>query len=343
MRGSYWRFSDWHTEKLANSALMTNISTMEVITFDPLYMERLWGGRALEIIYGRSLPTPDVPFGEAWEIVDREDAQSVVSGGTFSGMTLHELWRDRREEIFGWGLPLSDRFPLLIKILDSADDLSIQVHPPAAIAGQLGGEPKTEMWFIADAKPGAKLYVGLRKGVTRESFECAIVEGTVAEQVHAITPGKGDSIFIESGRLHAIGAGFLIHEIQQNSDTTYRVFDWNRIDSAGKPRQLHVEESLACIDFGDAEPGMDTQGGAASCCPTTLATCLYFNTTLHDLAAGDIISNPHPDRFSLITVVSGSLENTHNTGCTVLLPRAANGLAATAPTKVLQITIPGKL
>jgi mannose-6-phosphate isomerase len=340
MRGTYSRFSDWHTEKLANSALLTNISNMEVITFEPLYMERLWGGRALEIIYGRPLPRPDVLFGEAWEIVDREDAQSVVSGGEFSGISLHELWRDRREEIFGEGLPDSERFPLLIKILDSADDLSIQVHPPADIAVKLGGEPKTEMWFIADAKPGAKLYVGLRKGATRESFERAIAEGTVAEQVHAITPGKGDSIFIESGRLHAIGAGFLIHEIQQNSDTTYRVFDWNRTDFAGKPRQLHVEESLACIDFGDAEPGMNTQGGAASCCPTTLATCPYFNTTLHDLAAGDIISNPHPDRFSLITVVEGCLESTHTTGRTVLLPSGADGLVATVATKVLQITIP---
>ena len=307
---------------------------MQAITFEPLYMERLWGGRALEAIYGRTLPRPDVPFGEAWEIVDREDAQSVVCGGEFAGMTLHDLWEWHRGEIFGEGLPLSERFPLLIKILDSADDLSIQVHPPASIAGQLGGEPKTEMWFIADAKPGAKLYVGLRKGATRESFECAIAEGAVAEQVHAVTPGKGDSIFIESGRLHAIGAGFLIHEIQQNSDTTYRVFDWNRTDASGKPRDLHVAESLACIDFDDIEPEMDTPDGV------TLATCAHFKTTLHDLAAGDIISNPLPGRFSLITVVSGCLENMHNTGCTVLLPRGADGLAATAPTKVLQITIP---
>jgi mannose-6-phosphate isomerase len=334
MRESYSRFSDWHTEKLANSAQLTNISSMEVITFEPLYMERLWGGRALEMIYGRSLPRPDVPFGEAWEIVDREDAQSVVSGGEFSGMTLHELWRDRREEIFGGGLPLSDRFPLLIKILDSADDLSIQVHPPAAIAGKLGGEPKTEMWFIADAKPGAKLYVGLRKGATRESFERAIALGTVAELVHVITPGKGDSIFIESGRLHAIGAGFLIHEIQQNSDTTYRVFDWNRTDFAGNPRQLHVEESLACIDFEDIEPGMDLP----EC--DTLAECSFFKTTLYDLAAGDVISNPQPDRFSLITVVEGCLESAHTTGRTVLLPSGADGLVATVATKLLQITIP---
>jgi mannose-6-phosphate isomerase len=334
MRGTYSRFSDWHTEKLANSALLTNISNMEVITFEPLYMERLWGGRALEIIYGRPLPRPDVLFGEAWEIVDREDAQSVVSGGEFSGISLHELWRDRREEIFGEGLPDSERFPLLIKILDSADDLSIQVHPPADIAVKLGGEPKTEMWFIADAKPGSRLYVGLRQGATRESFERAIAEGTVAEQVHVITPRKGDSIFIESGRLHAIGAGFLIHEIQQNSDTTYRVFDWNRTDTAGNPRQLHVEESLVCIDFEDIEPGMDKP----EC--DMLAECPFFKTTLHDLAAGDIISNPLPNRFSLITVVEGCLESAHTTGRTVLLPSGADGLVATVATKVLQITIP---
>jgi mannose-6-phosphate isomerase len=307
---------------------------MPVITFQPIYMERIWGGRSLETIYGRELPNPDAPFGEAWEIVDREDAQSVVCGGEFSGMTLHDLWESHREEIFGNGLPHSDRFPLLIKILDSADDLSIQVHPPTSIATQLGGEPKTEMWFIADAKPDAKLYVGLRKGATRQSFEQSIAEGKVAEQVHAITPRKGDSIFIESGRLHAIGAGFLIHEIQQNSDTTYRVFDWNRTDSTGKPRNLHVAESLACIDFHDIEPEMSTPEG------DTLAHCPYFKTTLHHLAAGETIANPLPERFSIITVVEGCLENIHMTGQTLLLPKGADGLVATAPTQVLQITIP---
>jgi mannose-6-phosphate isomerase len=313
---------------------------MPAITFEPLYMERIWGGRALEITYGRVLPRPDAPFGEAWEIVDREDAQSVVCGGEFSGRTLHDLWEWHRGEIFGEGLPNSDRFPLLVKILDADDDLSIQVHPPASIAAELGGEPKTEMWFIADAKPGASLYVGLRKGATRGSFERAIAEGSVANQVHAVTPGKGDSIFIESGRLHAIGAGFLIHEIQQNSDTTYRVFDWNRTDSAGNPRQLHIEESLACIDFEDIEPEMDTRGDTTSHRPTTLATCPFFRITHHHLAEGETIANPLPDRFSLITVVSGCLENTHTAGQTVLLPRGADRLMAVSPTKLLQITIP---
>ncbi|MDP4720124.1 MAG: class I mannose-6-phosphate isomerase [Akkermansiaceae bacterium] len=307
---------------------------MEPITFKPLYMERIWGGRQLETFYGRTLPDPETPFGEAWEIVDREDEQSVVDSGELSGKSLHELWTNHRIEIFGSGLPESERFPILIKILDSADDLSIQVHPPAEIAPSLNGEPKTEMWFIADAKPGSKLYVGLRNGATRGSFEKAITDGTVADQVHAIAPEKGESIFIESGRLHAIGAGFLIHEIQQNSDTTYRAFDWNRTDSEGKPRDLHVAESLACIDFNDYEPRMDTPQG------DTLATCPYFKTTSHKLAPGETISNASADRFSLITVVSGELDGIHDAGRTLLLPVDCNALQATEDTTVLRITIP---
>ena len=306
---------------------------MQPITFTPIYKERIWGGRQLEETYHRTLPKSAVPFGEAWEIVDREDAQSIVSSGVFSGKSLHHLWKNHREEIFGKDLPDSDRFPLLIKILDCADDLSIQVHPPAGIAEELGGEPKTEMWYIADCKPGAKLYVGLKKGATKQTFEKAIEEGTVADQVHAIIPEKGQSIFIESGRLHAIGAGFLIHEIQQNSDTTYRVFDWNRTDPEGKPRDLHVTQSLACIDFEDIEPEMDIPDGK------TLATCPYFTTTLHHLEAGETIANPTPDRFSLITVVEGSLENQYTTGQTILLPISSQPLAATGETTLLQIML----
>lgn len=307
---------------------------MEPITFKPIYMERIWGGRQLEERYGRSLPSHGDPFGEAWEIVDRENEQSIVASGELSGKSLHDLWTNHREEIFGEGLPDSPRFPILIKILDCADDLSIQVHPPAAIAPKLGGEPKTEMWYIADCKPGAKLHVGLKRGADRHSFEKAIAEGTVADQVHSITPEKGDSIFIESGRLHAIGAGFLIHEIQQNSDTTYRVFDWNRTDSEGNPRQLHVTESLACIDFDDHEPQMDEPAG------NTLATCPFFKTTLHHLENGESIGNESPDRFSLITVIDGLLEEGISSGQTVLLPKSSAPLFAASGTSVLRVTIP---
>lgn len=307
---------------------------MSAITFQPLYIQRIWGGRKLETIYHRELPHPSATFGEAWEIVDREGAQSIVCDGTYAGKSLHELWKHHRSEIFGDHLPDNEHFPILIKILDCSASLSIQVHPPAAIADQLGGEPKTEMWFIADALPGAKLHVGLKRGATRETFQQAIADGTVADLVHSITPKKGDSLFIESGRLHAIGAGFLIHEIQQNSDTTYRVFDWNRIDSNGQARDLHVEQSLACIDFNDIEPQLEIPIG------NTLVDCSHFTTTLHHLEIGETIANPKTNRFSLITVISGSLNEIYLKGQTILLPRSASALTATEPTSVLQITIP---
>lgn len=313
--------------------LLPSMEFMQPITFQPIYMERIWGGRQLEDTYGRKLPKPDAPYGEAWEIVDREEAQSIVDAGEFSGKSLHQLWTEKRSEVFGENLPDSERFPLLIKILDCADDLSIQVHPPAEIAQRLGGEPKTEMWYIADCLPSAKLYLGLKNGTNRESFEAAIADGSVANEVHAIVPKNGDSIFIESGRLHAIGAGFLIHEIQQNSDTTYRVFDWNRTDSAGNPRELHVAESLACIDFTDIEPEMDTPQGK------TLASCPHFTTTARQLSVGETIGNPSPDQFSLITVVDGSLDGGYKKGRTILLPRGSKALIASETTNVLQITI----
>lgn len=317
---------------------MVITSDMEPITFAPIYMERVWGGRELERVYGRALPDSKKPYGESWEIVDRETEQSIVNHGTFEGTTLHDLWIHHREEIFGEGFLNHPRFPILIKVLDARDDLSIQVHPPAHLAETLGGEPKTEMWFIADCEPGAKLYVGLKNGVTREVFEKAITDGTVADCVHAITPEPGESIFIPSGRLHAIGAGFLIHEIQQNSDTTYRVFDWNRLGLDGKPRELHLGESLASIDFHDFEPAMDLPVG------DTLASCDYFKTDMKSLELGQTITNPRDDRFSIISVVDGLLESygerRFEKGQFILLPRDGAPLKALEDSTVLQITLP---
>lgn len=311
---------------------------MSPISFKPLYMERVWGGRELETVFGRTLPDATTPFGESWEIVDRDPEQSVVIGGPLEGKTLHELWSQHREEIFGAGLPDSERFPILIKILDARDDLSIQVHPPVAKAAALGGEPKTEMWFIADAAPEANLYVGLKKGVSRADFEDAITTGTVEDCVHAIHPKSGESIFIPSGRLHAIGAGLLIHEIQQNSDTTYRVFDWNRVGLDGKPRALHVEESLASIDFDDFEPGMDVPKG------DLLAECEYFRTSRRTLDEGETLGNPHSERFSILGVVKGSLKSadgrTFSKGAFLLLPRGAAAVTAAEASVVLQIELP---
>jgi mannose-6-phosphate isomerase len=164
---------------------------------------------------------------------------------------------NHRAELLGDAKPANEnRFPLLCKILDAREKLSLQVHPSANKAAGLGGEPKTEMWFIADAAPGAELYVGLKRGVTRAEFERRVQDGSVAQCFHHIPVRAGDAMFLPGGRVHAIGAGLVIFEIQQNSDTTYRVFDWNRVGLDGKPRALHIAESLASIDFNDFEPAL---------------------------------------------------------------------------------------
>ena len=225
------------------------------LTFHPLFKERVWGGRNLERLYRKPIP-PSVPVGESWEITDRPEGISVISNGALAGMTLRELMLKQRQDVLGKSAADSGPFPLLIKILDATDTLSVQVHPPAAVALQLKGEPKTEMWYIADATPEAALYAGLKRGVGRDEFERRIKDGTVADCLHRIPVRTGDAMFLPSGRLHAIGAGNVIFEIQQNSDTTYRVFDWNRAGLDGKPRELHIEQSLMSINFQDFEPGL---------------------------------------------------------------------------------------
>jgi mannose-6-phosphate isomerase len=223
-------------------------------TFQPVFKERVWGGRELERLYGKKLP-PGAVIGESWEISDRPGDASVIANGKFAGKNLRWLMEYHAAEIFGSAKPAAEgRFPLLCKILDAREKLSLQVHPPAGNAAELRGEPKTEMWFIADAAPDASLFVGLKRGVTRAEFEKKIADGSVADCFHRIPVKAGDTMFLPSGRVHAIGGGLVIFEIQQNSDTTYRVFDWNRVGLDGRPRELHVAQSLASIDFNDFEP-----------------------------------------------------------------------------------------
>jgi mannose-6-phosphate isomerase len=224
------------------------------LIFEPRFKERVWGGRRLETLYGKPLP-PDVPIGESWEISDRPGDESVIANGPLAGRTLRSLMEERRGDVVGSAAPTEEgRFPLLCKILDARQKLSLQVHPPER-AKHLG-EPKTEMWYIADADPGAELFVGLKRGVDRTMFEEAIGAGRVAECFHRIEVKSGDAMFLPSGRVHAIGAGLVIFEIQQNSDTTFRVHDWDRMGLDGKPRELHVTQSLESIDFSDIEPGL---------------------------------------------------------------------------------------
>lgn len=223
------------------------------LTFQPVFKERVWGGRSLERLYGKALP-PEAVIGESWEISDRPDAASVIDNGPLKGRDLRWLMENHAADVLGPKAAAGAPFPILVKLLDARDKLSLQVHPPAEAAARLGGEPKTEIWYVAEAAPDSVLYAGLRKGVTRQDFEQRIRDGTVESCFHKIRVKAGDVMFLPSGRVHAIGAGLVIFEIQQNSDTTYRVFDWNRAGLDGKPRETHVEQSLECINFEDIEP-----------------------------------------------------------------------------------------
>lgn len=225
------------------------------LTFQPIYQDRLWGGRRLARLFDRSLP-PGRVIGESWEVCDRPDAVSVVAQGPLTGVALGALMATDPVGLWGQSVPAGTRFPWLCKLLDAQDDLSLQVHPPASLAGLLGGEPKTEMWYVAAADEGAAFYAGLHPGTGREEFGRRARDGTVADLFHRLPVGAGDALFLPSGRVHALGRGLVIFEIQQNSDTTYRVFDWNRVGLDGKPRDLHLDQALAAIDFGDTTPAL---------------------------------------------------------------------------------------
>jgi mannose-6-phosphate isomerase len=257
----------------------------------------MWGGRRLESEFGKKLPLQK-RIGESWEVVDRPEAQSVVENGPLKGKTLHDLWTQHRKQIFGDATD-APRFPLLLKLLDAHERLSLQVHPPEQFAGKLGGEPKTEFWYVAAADPGAELLLGFRKPSARDRFEKALREGTAADYVHKIPVRPGDAAFLPAGRLHAVSAGNLLIEIQQNSDTTYRVFDWNRVDDKGKHRQLHIEQALRCIDFEDVQPKLVEPQGEL------LVRHELFEVQKWKLVAPREISSK--GRFAIVCCLSGSL------------------------------------
>jgi mannose-6-phosphate isomerase len=274
----------------------------ELLCFRPLYQERVWGGRALETALGRTLPD-DRPIGESWEIVDRPEAQSVVDRGAFRGETLRSMITQHAATIMGPTWDAATPFPILVKWLDCRERLSLQVHPPAAVAGELGGEPKTENWYIAQTAPGAELLVGLRRGITRRQFEAALVHNTVENCVHHFRVAVGDSILVHSGQVHAIDAGNLILEIQQNSDSTYRVYDWGRVGTDGNPRQLHLAQSLRSIDWTDIEPA------PVRAKPTSgvIADCAEFRIRRVVLGAGERLHLRPGVQPRLLSVVSGEV------------------------------------
>jgi mannose-6-phosphate isomerase len=310
---------------------------MRPIRFEPVYHKRVWGGRAFSDRLGRTLPGTD-PIGESWEIVDRPEAQSVDPA---TGRSLRELLVDDPESIMGPGWDPERPFPVLIKWLDCRDRLSLQVHPPAAIAGKLGGEPKTECWYIADASEDAALIVGLKEGVSRPAFEQAIHDEALEPLLHRFAVRPGDSILLQAGRLHAIDAGNLILEIQQNSDTTYRVYDWGRKGLDGKPRELHVEESLESIDFDDFEPAPEPPFTGPG--ETVIADCAEFRIRQLNLTRGETVDFGNHNQCRILSLVSGELrdhgsDQTINAYDNVLLPFNARTELETIRSGTLLVT-----
>lgn len=314
---------------------------MNFLKFKPLYQERVWGGDGLARKLGRELPSGG-PVGESWEIVDRPEACSVVVGGELDGWTLRDALARRTADIMGPGWSPERPFPILVKWLDCQERLSLQVHPPAAIAPELGGEPKTENWYVADCDDTGGLLAGLKAGVTREQFESTLRAGDLEPLIQRLPVEVGTSVFIPSGRIHAIDAGNLILEIQQNSDTTYRVYDWGRVGLDGKPRTLHIEQSLRSIDFDDFEPTAITpQPG-----DQLLADSPIFRLEKHVLRPGGkpLVFAPGVEP-RLLGLVSGSLRETRHggqvtRGDNLLLPYAGD-LAFEAETEAVVLITSG--
>lgn len=279
---------------------------MELLFFKPLLKSRIWGGQKLASHFNRTLPANE-KIGESWEIVDRPEDQSIVTNGSFAGMSLKALLNQYGAKILGPNYKEGNPFPILIKWLDCKETLSVQVHPNPNKDQNLQDEPKTENWYVVDHEQDAKIYLGLREGVTKADFTQALDENSIPTLLNTIETNKGDSFLIKSGVVHAIGAGHLILEVQQNSDTTYRVYDWNRNGLDGKPRALHRNESLKSIDFNNPKVAPERLQGAS----LILADTEYFRITAYEKSPEDVpLQLPSHESARIIHVIEGCLENT---------------------------------
>src|SRR5580704_6129800 len=227
------------------------------LRFEPIYQYRLWGGRRLANLLTAPLPG-DGPIGEAWVLSDREDHPSRVANGPLKGRTIGELLAQSPEEMLGQPAHRFRRFPLLLKFLDAREMLSVQVHPSDRNVDLLpaGESGKTEAWVVLEAGTESRIYDGLRPGTTAEDLRRALGDGTAADHLACFTPKPGDGVFIPAGMVHTLGGGVVVFEVQQNSDVTFRLYDWGHIDAkTGQPRPLHVDQGLACIDFSRGPVG----------------------------------------------------------------------------------------
>lgn len=332
--------------------------------FKPLYVEKIWGGRKLESVLGRKL-TEGKQIGESWEIYDFPPGvvdgssgwvSAEIANGPLAGQTLHAVISEFGRDLCG-DVPLvgeHGQFPVLIKFLDAREDLSIQVHPDERYAqAHPGAHLKTEAWYILQADPGARLLKGLREGTSREQLQAAIDDGSVEQHINAIRAKEGHCHFLPSGTVHALGAGILVAEVQTPSDTTYRVFDFNRIDSGtGRPRKLHMEQAMDCIDFSGQSPPEQTRSHVAGFFTTVsrLVTSPYFKIEKVRMIEG--VQEPIPyDQPVVWIMLEGAVELSVADlkqpiplarGETVLLPAAMKnpGIKVLSDAQWLEVTFP---
>jgi mannose-6-phosphate isomerase len=309
------------------------------LKFGPIYKERIWGGKMLREVFGRDTPRGK-HIGESWELADLPQDKSKITNGELTSLTLAEAIGKYPEGITGrkqFLLP----FPLLIKFLDCGEILSVQVHPDKETCERIGkGDPKTECWYIISAAPGAVIYKGLKNGVTREKFGRAIKEGTVERMLNKVEVKVGECHYLPAGTAHAIGAGLLIAEIQTPSDTTYRVFDWNRVDESGRARPIHIEEALQSIHF-------DASGDNFSV--TTigrLVDCEFFKIDKgHQKRNCEVLLSPGWMKTVIVlngfgTISGGGSVVDFKAGDTMLVPAVYEGVIRfSAETDYLTVTI----
>jgi mannose-6-phosphate isomerase len=319
------------------------------MTFRPNLHELVWGGHKLQALKG--LPQDGRRLGESWEISDVATSESVVAEGPLQGQTLRELVAHYGPSLLGKHVFESDgrEFPLLVKFIDAQDDLSIQVHPGDALARERHGKlGKTEMWYVMDAEPGATLLAGFKQRITRKEYRRRVADGTIVDALarHEVHPG--DVFFIPAGRVHALGKGLMVAEIQQTSDCTYRIYDYDRVDADGRKRQLHTAEAMDAIDFSGIKTTAATRYVARRNQTVTLADCPYFTTRLIDFDTPMRKNLEETDTFVLYLCVDGlaavkSMETIvpMHVGECVLVPAVADSveLFCEGPAKLLEVTI----
>lgn len=299
------------------------------LTFEPIFKSMLWGGRRLPEFLGREAPHAD-PIGEAWVLSDVDGHSSPVVAGPLAGKTLRDIAAAYPRELFGNAVPADGRFPLLLKFIDARQELSVQVHPDDELAQALAGpgkRGKTEAWVILDADDQtSRIYAGFRDGTTVDHFRTAMAEKTTPATLHQFAPNPGDCVFLRAGTVHAIGANILLFEVQQTSDITYRLYDWDRVDAkTGQPRDLHIDHGLTCSNFAAGPCHPVTPERHPSLPREALVDCEHF--TLHRHRDERPFNVGAPDECRAVVTVEGHGElvwgdhaATLRPGSVILLP-----------------------